>query len=367
MTPSLLAGGQSSVVTDPSAFAAMKPEWDALYERCATSTPFQSHAWLTSWWQWYGGRSRLHVLLLRHQDRLVAALPLMRTRRWGCRVLSPLGVGLSDYTDVLLDEAHRDGLARTASEALLGLPGWDVMDFPEAQPGAALETLHACWPGRRWLMEGSSCLYMPALPLEDQLAALGTRTAGKLRRGLYKIDKLDLQVHAVTPEQVPAAMEDLLRLHALQWAGRPINKEHLSPRFQAHLTRSATELIATGRAALTEFRVGERLVAADFCLIGADFAGGYLYGADPWLRTRVDTFAMVLRHGLRQAHARRLEKLSLLRGAEPHKAKWGAKAIGNRRMIFGRTHRAGPYAALVRARIRAARTLKERLPAKAGS
>ncbi|WP_157251480.1 GNAT family N-acetyltransferase [Nonomuraea typhae] len=351
----------------PGDLPALKPAWNDLYDRCATATPFQSHAWITSWWQRYGGRNDLRVLVLRGDDRLLAALPLMRSHLWGCRVLRPLGTGLSDYTDMLVDDEHAGTLLPEATRALLRTPGWDVLDFPEVRPGAAVESLHRCWPDRRWLMTASDCLYMPAMPLEELIATMGARTAGKLRRTLRRSGSLDLRITTVHPEQVPAAIDDLLRLHAMQWSGRAINKEHLRPRFRRHLVQSATELIATGQAALTEFRVGDRLVASDFCLVGGDFTGGYLYGADPWLRTRVDTFAMVIQQSLRRAHERGLRTVSLLRGNEPHKAKWGATAVANQRVILGRTRRAAAYAAAVSARIRAARALKEHFPSVAGA
>ncbi|NUR86600.1 MAG: GNAT family N-acetyltransferase [Nonomuraea sp.] len=374
MRPELRRGGagqvlgeerewRAAVITDADRLRALRPGWDALYGRCAAATPFQSHAWLTSWWQEYGGRHRLRVLVLRDQDRLLAAVPLMRSTRWGCRVLTPIGTGLSDYTDLLIDDERADTLVPAINRALLDLPGWDALDFPEVRPGAAAEALEGCWPSHRWALGASRCLSLPAVPVEEQLAALGGRAAGKLRRNLRRVDDLGLSITTVSPDGVPAAMAGLLRLHALQWAGRPINKEHLRPRFQRHLVRSAAELIAGGQAVLTEFRVGDRLVAADLSFLGSDFSGGYLYGADPWLRTQIDTFAMVVRHAVRQAHDRGLRTVSMLRGSEPHKARWGAQPVASRRLILGRTRRSAAYAAAVSARITAGETLKRRFPA----
>lgn len=51
-------GYTTEVVTDEQDFAALAPAWARLYRRCATATPFQSHAWLHSWWLSYGGRGR---------------------------------------------------------------------------------------------------------------------------------------------------------------------------------------------------------------------------------------------------------------------------------------------------------------------
>ncbi|MEV0586808.1 GNAT family N-acetyltransferase [Nonomuraea sp. NPDC050310] len=359
-------GWYPTLLADPAEFRSLGPAWDDLYARCNAATPFQSHAWLASWWQQYGRRHGLRVLVLRRQEQLLAALPLVRTWRWGCRVLSPLGQSLSDFTDVLVDDEESGTLLPAAAEELLRVPGWDAMDFPEVRPGATVERLHACWPRNGWRMTASCCLSMPAVPLKDQVAAMSGRSAGKLRRHLRKIDDLGVRATAVRPEQVPAAMDELLRLHNLQWSGRGINPEHLRPRFREHLVHSAVRLVGAGQAALTEFRVGERLVAANLSIVGTDFAGGYLYGTDPWLRTQVDTFAMIVQHELGQAHERGLREVSMLRGGEPHKAKWGAVAVDNQRLLFARTPAASAYAAAVRLRAHAARTIKARFPALAG-
>ncbi|GAA4056401.1 GNAT family N-acetyltransferase [Nonomuraea soli] len=358
------------LITDGSQLQALKPEWDALYLRCPMATPFQSHSWVSSWWRHYGGHEQLFVLLVTDDSTqgLRGVLALTRSNRWGCRVLRPVAAPLTDYTDILLDPLDPGALAQTAADALLRTRGWDAMDFPEVRPGSALESMLACWPRRHWTMDASACLSMPARPLTEQLACLSGRNASNLRRALRKVDGLGVHVSHVGAEQVPAAMEQLLELHARQWAGRAINQEHLRPRFHRHLTQAATELVAAGGAALTQFWVGERLVAADFRIIGRDFAGGYLYGADPWLRTTgIDTFAMILHHGLLHASEQGLTTLSLLRGAEPHKIKWGAEPVQNHRMIFGRTVRANGYVAAVKARLHAARTLKQHFPRLAGA
>lgn len=352
----------TTVLTDPAEFAALRSAWDDLYDRCASATPFQSHAWLASWWRGYGGPHELCVVVLRRPDRLLAALPLVRSRRWGYRVLEPLGAGLSDYTDVLVDDEEAAELLPAMGQALLRLPDWDVMDFPEVRPGAAVESLYAGWARRGRRMTASSCLTMPAVPLNEQVAAMSGRAAGKLRRHLRKIDELDLRITQVRPPHAPSAMLDLLRLHSLQWSERGINQEHLLPRFQEHLVRSAVQLIGSGQATLTEFRIGDRLVAADFSLVGTDFSGGYLYGADPWLRTQADTFAMIMQQALRHASARGLRTVSMLRGAEPHKAKWGAIPVESHRLIFARTTLAAGYMAMVSVRGRTARLVKRRFP-----
>ncbi|CAM5251561.1 hypothetical protein SBADM41S_09443 [Streptomyces badius] len=54
MTAHRTGGLAVTLCRDFREFGALAGEWDALHRRCATPTPFQSHAWLHSWWISYG-------------------------------------------------------------------------------------------------------------------------------------------------------------------------------------------------------------------------------------------------------------------------------------------------------------------------
>jgi hypothetical protein len=43
------------IVEDSRGFAALEEEWDDLHCQSPRATPFQSWAWLYSWWEHYGG------------------------------------------------------------------------------------------------------------------------------------------------------------------------------------------------------------------------------------------------------------------------------------------------------------------------
>src|SRR5215470_10867779 len=93
-----LASGPWTATTSvhDDALDGLEEEWRDLQRRCRTATPFQSHAWLASWWRAYGTPGTLRVVQVRHEGRLVALAPLMVRRAWGVPVLSALGEGISD-------------------------------------------------------------------------------------------------------------------------------------------------------------------------------------------------------------------------------------------------------------------------------
>ena len=124
----------TELVTDAQEFAELAPAWGRLYQKCGAATPFQSHAWLHSWWLSYGRTGRLRLLVVRDGRELVAAAPLMLVRS-PVPALVPLGGAISDYGDVLLDDDHGDPAVAALTEGLASAARTALIDFREVRPG----------------------------------------------------------------------------------------------------------------------------------------------------------------------------------------------------------------------------------------
>ncbi|MFJ6935536.1 GNAT family N-acetyltransferase [Streptomyces sp. NPDC101132] len=351
---------------DPRQFAALEAEWNRLMRACPTATPFQSHAWLHSWWLSYGREGRLRIVLVRRAGELVGAAPLTLVHR-PLPLLVPLGGGITDYCDVLVDDAHAaevvPALARGLHRAARGV----VVDLREVRPGAAAERVVREWEGVHAVLPDSSCAEFPVLSFEDLVKRMPSAGAQRTRAKVRKIDALRIEEHQVSEHEVPDTVRTLLRLHEEQWRGRGVTPEHVKPRFSEHLIRAARRMVRTGDARLTEFRLEGRVVAASLTLLSAGLTGGYLYGADPELRARkVDVVTMLLRHEAQHAHARGRGVLSLLRGSEPYKNHWRPETVVNQRFLLARSSHL-PLLRLhesqVSGRERAVGALREALPA----
>ncbi|WP_374115583.1 GNAT family N-acetyltransferase [Streptomyces sp. NK15101] len=325
---------RSEICRDEEEFGRLSAEWTALYGRCSSATPFQSHSWLHSWWLSYGRPGALRVVLVRRDGgELVAAAPLMRARG-PLPVLTQLGGSITDFTDVLLDDACPEAAPALAG-ALARAARGAVLDLREVRPGAASERVFAHWRGPRRRMPDSLCLELPAVPMEGLLERIPSGKAQRVRAKLRKLDALGIDARVVTGEEVPAALDRLLKLHRLQWQGRGVTAEHTSERFAQHLTRAVRPMVERGDAMVTEFRLAGDVVAADLTLMSPRLAGGYLYGADPALRARkVDVATMLLRHGARETSAGGRATLSMLRGSESYKQHWRPEPVRNRRLLL---------------------------------
>src|SRR3712207_9292996 len=110
------------VLEDSKAFAALEEEWEELYRHCPSATPFQSWAWLYSWWEHYGeGRYELRLVTLRSEEGLLVGLiPLMLERRGGFGLGPPVfrGAPHPAYEHLLVGGGWGGGVQKAAGRAL---------------------------------------------------------------------------------------------------------------------------------------------------------------------------------------------------------------------------------------------------------
>ena len=355
----------TEVHRDTAAFEALAEEWDDLLDRCSPATPFQSHGWLCSWWQSYGRPGRLRLVTVRRGGRLVAAAPLMVRHRL-LPLLVPVGTGLTDFLDILVDDEHADQAAAFLARPLgqeLGLARpWAALDLRELRADSAAQQLVAHWPGAARTLPDSICQHLPGVPVEDLLSRLPGRTAQRTRVKLRKLAAAGVETRQVPPEEVPDAIGELLALHELQWRGRGATPEHLRDRFAEHLSRAAARMSTADRAAVRQYRLDGRLIASDLLLQGPDLAAIYFYGVHPEAREQVDIAGMLFRESLAHAAGTGRRELSLLRGDEPYKQRWRPDQARNQRLLLGGAPAVALRAGSARARRTVLRSLRTRAP-----
>lgn len=325
------------VCTDERAFAELAGEWERLYRACPSATPFQSHAWLHSWWLSYGRPGRLRLVLVRRGGELVAAAPLMRVHR-PLPALVPIGGAITDFCDVLVDGAAAAQGAGALADALADLAGTALIDFREVRPGGAMERVYLCWRGPRHRVRDSMCLELPAVPMDELVGRLSSRHAQRVRNKVNRLTRIGVEWRQVSPEGAEAALRRLLELHRLQWQGRRMSAEHTRPRFLAHLVRSVVPMARSGEAAVTEFLLEGEVVAVNLNVLSGGLAGTYLYGFHPRLRERKVDVTVMLLHASTEHLASGGERrvLSLLRGDEPYKYRWHPETVPNQRFLLAR-------------------------------
>src|SRR3954454_24861566 len=152
-------------------------EWTALWRRVPGATPFQSPAWLVAWWKHFGSGAP-RVLTARAGEGLVGVLPIYELREPGICKLLPIGIGLSDYIDALVDPAGADaGDAMLA--AISDVADWEECHLPDLPEGGVL---HGARGPAGVAEERRDCAPCPVLALPDGAAALDTTVPRKTLR-----------------------------------------------------------------------------------------------------------------------------------------------------------------------------------------
>ena len=325
---------RSELLIDMRALRRIEPAWWALWKRVPDATPFASPAWLIPWWEVFAP-GRLHAVALWSGDALIGFAPLyVEDGPWGLRLL-PLGIGVSDMLDLLLDpDAELAEAAALFGEALRGCDA-AVWSAEEAPPGAAILALPDP-PG--WLSTTDDHSPCPAVTLDAAGGLLGAVPAGqrrKWRMARHRADRRGWSVTASDAAGLDDTLHHLFRLHAERWnaRGQPGVLDDAAVRC-FHLT-TAPGLLAAGLLRLDVLRIGGEVAGVYYGLRNGRIAMAYLGGFDP-------TFAfespgtLLIGAALEDAEATGAQLFSFLRGREGYKYGWGAVDRLNRRRLFRR-------------------------------
>jgi CelD/BcsL family acetyltransferase involved in cellulose biosynthesis len=247
-------------IEDPARFAAVRDEWDRL--AALDPSPFSRHAWLSTWWDAFGGDAALRVCLVRDGDEPAAALPLLR--RGGA-----LG-GLANEHSPSLRPLARDPQARVALAAALAeakvtieLPALPSEEAEAAELIAALEAR-----GARTLLEPDyvSPIAETAGSFDDYRAELkgGWRELERRGRKMRREHEV-AETLVATPADLERELQEGLELEASGWKGRAgtaiLAEEHTARFYRAIADAFHDEL------RLSALRVDGRLVGFDLALL----------------------------------------------------------------------------------------------------
>ena len=310
-------------VTSQTAIDRLVPEWQALWQRVSDATPFQSPVWLVPWWHSFGNEAPL-VLTARDAGRLIAVLPLYIYDEAECRKLLPIGIGLSDYLDVLVEPGRSEAVGALLG-ALAEHPGWDECYLPELPPGAALLTAKPPANVLERRRTGETC---PVLSLPGAVQRLNEVVPRKTLRDLRQARRR--AAAAGTTEAIRAEastvfefMQHFFRLHEKRWrpiAGRGVCADPVVQKF--HLS-AAQRMLDAGMLRLCLLRIGNSIAAAYYGFAAKRTAFAYLSGFDPEF-TELSLGTQIVAHAIEEAVREGAREFHFLRGGESYKYAWGA-------------------------------------------
>lgn len=326
----------AAILEQTQDFATLEEEWEDLYRNSPIATPFQSWAWLYSWWEFYGEGYELRLITVRSEDLLVGIIPLMLERRGGFERLLFIGTGLTDYLDSLVREGWENEVSEAGEQALRQMPSWHVADFQQLRPEAAAWSVFKNWAGPRTRVWQDNSPVIDIRPWDELLMSLSKNNRKTARRTLRRAETDGVCHELAGVDDAGRAAQRLVALHREAWQGRDINPEHMSQRFEAHLEAASRRMTARGLGGISEFRRDGEVIVSQFWIFGWYFVGAYMIGVSREALRRYQFSPLYVWDGVNIAHSKNCSYLDLLRGEEPYKLLWSSRVIPHYRVILGR-------------------------------
>ena len=322
---------QTELVTTAEALEALRPEWSALWDRCPDATPFQTPEWLLPWWQRFGDQPgwKLWTWALRAEGKLVGLAPLFIKPLGGStdRQVIPIGIGITDYLDVLLEP----GIAAEGAERLLHdlaehRDHWDMCDLQGLRPESALLTAPIPCGVAAEVRQPEVC---PVLPLpgswEDLLNGRSAWLRRNIRQGHRRLSKTgDLRFGTADVDTLSEYLDALFRLHEQRWQLKGDAGALHGPEIQDYHREVAADLLARGLLRMHGMRLDGQLVAVWYGLAARQRVYAYQSGFEPGL-ARSSPGTLIIGRAIEEAIREGAREFDFLRGSESYKYDWGAE------------------------------------------
>jgi CelD/BcsL family acetyltransferase involved in cellulose biosynthesis len=193
-----------ALVADESAFAALRPAWNAIAAQRPDLSVFARHEWFDAAWQWRKDGAGLNVLTWADRGQVRAILPMvvhgLKGRAGGVREFSLLTVPDTQVCDLLVAAPDRTRAARAfAAHLVARRRDWAAMRLAYLRPDSTIATVlapalasagctvaHAATPGNPYIsLRGDWAAYYAGrsrrLKKANNLAANRLAKAGNVR------------------------------------------------------------------------------------------------------------------------------------------------------------------------------------------
>ena len=334
---------QVRAVTTLIELRELEREWFALWHRCQGLTIFQSPDWLIPWIEAFAPH-QLWVLEARRDNTLVGLAPFFIYGTGGDRIVAPLGAGVSDYLDLLIDPDAPEALDAFLEFIWAHASEWTELQFPDLQATSLLLSPHfrdaANWTGKlqdreaqRSSLQVTPSDFCPQLNLPRSISDLRTVVPAKQIRNLRAARRqLDgAQVELADRTTLGEFLDSLFWLHEKRWQRSGENGVLSDPRVRELYHRATPRLLESGILRLFGLRHNGALIACLMALFERDAARLYMQGYDPeW--ARCSPGAQLVGAALEQAIAENKGVADFMRGREPYKYYWGSRDVPTYRL-----------------------------------
>jgi CelD/BcsL family acetyltransferase involved in cellulose biosynthesis len=319
-------------VTDPTAFLDLEADWNDAVDRAGIRHPFLRHEWMRTWWECFGTRRRLFIVIVRSGRRIQAIAPFM----W--ETASMYGVPTrclrlwhNDHTpraDLIVAERPVESYGAIWAAVASERARWDVVQLAQLPAESTTrETLAGLartdgYASGVW-QSGSSPYLTLSGTWDEYAASLSAKFRQNLRNRLTRVQRLgDPALDVVSEgEAVRAACEDAIRLEGAAWKrteGTAIASDSAVGRLYREFAARAS---GRGWLRLMFLTVNGRRIASSYSLCYQRRLFLFKTGYDPEFAA-CSPFKLLTHFILRDAFARGLDEVDFLGDPEPWKLEW---------------------------------------------
>ena len=319
-------------VSGVEAFWRLKAEWNDAVDRAGARHPFLRHEWFRSWWEAFGERRRLHILVVRSAGRIAAIAPLVCETVWMYGVpVRQIRLMFNDHTpraDFIVAEHHERACRAIWSALVDGPERWDLLlvgQLPSESPTRARLTRLAEEDGRTtglWASTDS-----PYIELRGGWDQYFGSLPGKFRQNvrnrisrLRRIGEPSLEI-LDGERAIAEGLDDAVRLEASGWKRQEGTAIGSHADLQAFYAAFAKRAAASGWLRLLFLTVNGRRIAASYSLSYARRLFLCKTGYDPEFET-CSPFKVLTYFAVQDAFERGLEEVDFLGDNEPWKLEW---------------------------------------------
>ena len=326
----------TQIIRSPASLASEIPAWWDLWRRTPQATPFQSPAWLMPWWDVFAP-GQLCCIAVCDGPRLVALAPLyLESGPLGLRLL-PLGIGISDYCDLLIDPAFENEASEAMMAALSRAAPWEICEFPELAPDAAALKLPQNDAFHSALSQASASPFL-ALPetvegLAEHVPKLRLRQLRRARSAAAK--KGEIVVVVGDTDNSEGLLNELIRLHSARWKESGEPGVFADKRVREFHAAALPGLVTANLARLYALMIGDAVACVYYGFLYRGRAYAYLQGYDVAF-AHESPGLIVVAYAIEEAIREGAREFDFLRGDEPYKFEWGATPRYNKVRVFTR-------------------------------
>jgi len=316
---------ETATIDTDVALPCLAREWDRLWRSALQATPFQAPGWLLSWWEVFAPGT-LSIITVRRQGALIGLAPLYLEAGAGPARLLPLGIPITDYSDILVQQALKWEAVKALSDHLARSTNWQSLHWPDLPEDAGASALAFPSSYRQTAGPSDVCPYV-SLPrtLAELATTLPPRKSRSLRMAAHRAERRGkVTLHSLPDRSAEDMLADLFILHRLCWQIRGERGVLDNERVQRFHMRAAPKLAAAGVLKLYSLQIGDETAAVYYGFLRGEHAYGYLTGFNPAFSYE-SPGTLVVAHAIREAVREGAREFHFLRGGEAYKYGWGAQ------------------------------------------